>query len=423
MIVDGSVQLGNGTTAQIAAATTVIPLLGQIVLNTQTGQYKIGDGVTALSALSYYGGAVTSGLTVGTTAITSGTNTRILYNNAGVVGEYLVTGTGTTAVLSTSPTFTTDITTPLIIGGTGVGSVIQYKGTSGVGTSSTIAHQFLVGNNGALNSLRLKNDGSVYNLGKASLATNCAFGDGSLIAITSGDYNTGLGYQTLKANTTGLWNSAFGASTLQANIGGSYNTGFGMQALYSNQSGQQNIAIGVNTLFNSTTTNYNVAIGNNALYNANTNYNVAIGYASGYLTTGGYNIQIGAMSVLVGVLTSGTQNTIIGFYDVAHGITTGSYNTLLGSKISGLAAGTSNNVIIADGQGNQVIRKDANHNQIMGLEAALATNATNGFLHVPSCAGVPTGVPTLFTGKIPIVADSTNNRLYIYSGGAWVALN
>ena len=60
---------------------------------------------------------------------------------------------------------------------------------------------------------------------------------------------------------------------------------------------------------------------------------------------------------------------------------------------------------------------------VCGKQAALATTATDGYLYVPSCAGVPTGVPTASTGKIAIVADSTNNKLYIYSGGAWVALN
>jgi len=55
------------------------------------------------------------GLTVATTTITGGTSTRILYNNNGVLGEYGVTGTGTTAVLSTSPTFITNITTPSVI--------------------------------------------------------------------------------------------------------------------------------------------------------------------------------------------------------------------------------------------------------------------------------------------------------------------
>jgi hypothetical protein len=51
--------------------------------------------------------------------------------------------------------------------------------------------------------------------------------------------------------------------------------------------------------------------------------------------------------------------------------------------------------------------------------AALATNATSGFLYVPTCAGTPTGVPATFTGTAPIVVDTTNNKLYFYSGGTW----
>jgi hypothetical protein len=51
--------------------------------------------------------------------------------------------------------------------------------------------------------------------------------------------------------------------------------------------------------------------------------------------------------------------------------------------------------------------------------AALTTTATEGFLYVPTCAGTPTGVPTTYTGRSPIVVDSTNNKLYFYSGGSW----
>jgi len=51
--------------------------------------------------------------------------------------------------------------------------------------------------------------------------------------------------------------------------------------------------------------------------------------------------------------------------------------------------------------------------------SALATTATDGFLYVPTCAGTPTGAPTAVTGAAPIVIDSTNNKLYFYSGGAW----
>ena len=64
-------------------------------------------------------------------------------------------------------------------------------------------------------------------------------------------------------------------------------------------------------------------------------------------------------------------------------------------------------------------RIDSNGNFRAGAAAALATTATNGFLYVPTCAGVPTGVPTAITGMAPIVVNTTNNKLYFYSGGAW----
>jgi hypothetical protein len=61
---------------------------------------------------------------------------------------------------------------------------------------------------------------------------------------------------------------------------------------------------------------------------------------------------------------------------------------------------------------------DTNGNVTVG-SAAIATNATNGFLYVPTCAGTPTGTPTTKTGRAPIVIDTTNHKLYFYSGGAW----
>lgn len=52
-------------------------------------------------------------------------------------------------------------------------------------------------------------------------------------------------------------------------------------------------------------------------------------------------------------------------------------------------------------------------------QSALATNASGPFPYIPSCAGTPTGTPTSFTGNIPLVWDSTNHRLYGYSGSSW----
>ena len=59
----------------------------------------------------------------------------------------------------------------------------------------------------------------------------------------------------------------------------------------------------------------------------------------------------------------------------------------------------------------------ATENVIVG-GAALATNATNGFLYIATTPGIPTGVPTAKTGRVPMVFDTTNNDFYIYNG-AW----
>lgn len=54
--------------------------------------------------------AVSSGITINTTAITGGTSGRVLYNNGGVVGELTTTGSGS-VVLSASPSLSGDVRT------------------------------------------------------------------------------------------------------------------------------------------------------------------------------------------------------------------------------------------------------------------------------------------------------------------------
>jgi hypothetical protein len=57
---------------------------------------------------------------------------------------------------------------------------------------------------------------------------------------------------------------------------------------------------------------------------------------------------------------------------------------------------------------------------VTGTEgAATATNATSGFLYIPTCAGTPTGTPTGYTGKVALIWDSTNKKLYIRDG-SWL---
>lgn len=65
-----------------------------------------GDVFTISGGIPAWVTPSSGGLDVGTTAITSGTDTRILYNNAGTLGEYTVSGSGNVA-MTTSPVFTT----------------------------------------------------------------------------------------------------------------------------------------------------------------------------------------------------------------------------------------------------------------------------------------------------------------------------
>jgi hypothetical protein len=66
-----------------------------------------GSGVTSWTNPTSLG----IDLDVGSTAITGGATGRVLYNNAGVLGEYAITGTGS-VVLGTTPTFTTSALFP-----------------------------------------------------------------------------------------------------------------------------------------------------------------------------------------------------------------------------------------------------------------------------------------------------------------------
>lgn len=65
---------------------------------------------------------------------------------------------------------------------------------------------------------------------------------------------------------------------------------------------------------------------------------------------------------------------------------------------------------------NDYLTIDPLGNIIVGAIAALATTANDGFLEIPNMAGTPTGAPTAYTGKSPIVYDTTAHKIWVYSG-------
>jgi len=55
-------------------------------------------------------------------------------------------------------------------------------------------------------------------------------------------------------------------------------------------------------------------------------------------------------------------------------------------------------------------------------QAALSTTATTGHMFIPSSAGPPTGTPVAIpVGQVAFQFDSANNKLYIYTGSAWIS--
>jgi hypothetical protein len=103
----------NGTLNVAAGKTVTFPLSLTFpsAAGTNGQQLTLSNSTTGLLEWAASG---SSGLTVGTTTITSGTTTRVLYDNAGVVGEYAISGTGSVA-MTDSPTFTTVVNSAAII--------------------------------------------------------------------------------------------------------------------------------------------------------------------------------------------------------------------------------------------------------------------------------------------------------------------
>lgn len=98
--------LGTSTSTLSIAAGKTLTMTQTLTLpatNGTSGYILSTDGAGVTSWVANTGGT----LTVGTTTIGSGTTTRILYDNAGVLGEYTITGTGTVVAMATAPSFTT----------------------------------------------------------------------------------------------------------------------------------------------------------------------------------------------------------------------------------------------------------------------------------------------------------------------------
>jgi len=217
---------GGVTTAsswgKIGLTTHVSGTLPTANGGTNLTAYTTGDIIyaSATNTLSTLGiGSTNQVLTIaGGVPTWAATQSTMVYPGAGIPNStgtswgtsYTTTGSGTVVALATTPTFTTSITSPLVLGGTGTGSSLTLQSTSGVGATDSIALK--VGNNGATTGL------SISSAGVTTLSSALPVGSGGT-GQTS--YTDG---QLLIGNSTG---NTLTKSTLSAGTGISITNGSG----------------------------------------------------------------------------------------------------------------------------------------------------------------------------------------------------
>jgi len=333
------------------------------------------------------------GLTVGTTAIASGSVGGVLFEGAGNVLQ------------QDSTLFWDNTNKRLGLGATPSTSVRLDVRAQGA-LSTDIALRVRNSANTA-DILQVNGKGQVWANGTGAIATNTAFGEFTLNALTTATGNTAFGYNAIKANLIGGQNTAFGNGALQLTTGAS-NTAVGYAAGQLNASGTLNTYLGYAAGQNGTTAVSSVFIGVNAGLNCNATNAICIGTSAGLTTgngsiaignsagagTGTHNISLGQSSSLG--MTTGNFNIQLGYRTIASGVTTGNYNTLIGGD--SVVGAVSNNVAISDGQGNKVLWFNS-------------VNAMVSDLKIDTVTGIKIGTATTnklaFWNATPIVQPTT----------------
>jgi len=119
---------------------------------------------------------------------------------------------------------------------------------------------------------------------------NTAEGQNALFSLTTGTFNTAVGFVSGHAFTTGNFNTAVGAAALLLTHADE-NTATGAGALLNSSGGFGNTANGAFALFDDTEGDFNTAIGDGALFNNTTgNNNTALGFNAGSGVTTANNV-------------------------------------------------------------------------------------------------------------------------------------
>lgn len=177
-----------------------------VTLGSPTGGSK---GADTLNAVGLYinGTAVSltaSNLTVGTSAINSGTTTRVLFNNGAVLGEYAISGTGSVA-MTASPTFT------------GTANFANINATATIISSSASANALTAGPSGAT-SPSFNVDASTASAVTGLNVKSAASGGGLALSVISSATNENLTLDAKGSGSVTINGTGTGNIGLQRNV-------------------------------------------------------------------------------------------------------------------------------------------------------------------------------------------------------------
>ena len=305
---NGSVWSGFSAASAVSASTmsstgniSIVPTGSLIVssttasTNSQTGALVVNGGLGVVGNINTAGQLNVSG-----SSVIDGS----LKLSSMISGSVLFAGTGGTIAQDNATFFWDDLNNRLGLGTTAPTTRLEVIGTVS-GSYMTSQNYSIQGGNGSIVILKSYQDSG----GNGSIYIGNSTGGGSANGHNT-FFNTAVGHNSYTNNTAGVGNSVFGRSTARGSSG-SFNTIMGAYATM-NGIGDDNVVLGAYAGQGSAGTNMygNVLIGKYAGQNITTGANnTIIGYraGSGTVGTGSNNILIGNN---VGMSVSSTSNFI-----------------------------------------------------------------------------------------------------------------